>query len=307
MAGAIASLEEAGDEAGLATAWRRRAEIEWMPCRFDSAAVAAARAVEHARRVGKRSLLEHALGIRSAAELFGSMRPDEMLTSVESAAEEVGHEGLFGHILMVQRSACAAMSGDLDRARRCSDEATALAERIGVPFYVAASCEFRGDFELFAGDAAAAERAYRRQYEILDRLGDEGHKSTAAADLARALYRLDRLDEAETFARLALEIAAQDDLVSQASGRCARALVQAARGEHDDAIRSAREAVAIFEDAQSPVFQGTVWMTLAEVLRAAGRTDEAPGAARAALGLFERKGNEPAITSTKAFLRTLEA
>ena len=307
LAGAIASLEEAGDEAGLATAWRRRAEIEWMPCRFDSAAVAAARAVEHARRVGKRSLLEHALGIRSAAELFGSMRPDEMLASVESAAEEVGHEGLFGHILMVQRSACAAMSGDLDRARRCSDEATALAERIGVPFYVAASCEFRGDFELFAGDAAAAERAYRRQYEILDRLGDEGHKSTAAADLARALYRLDRLDEAETFARLALEIAAQDDLVSQASGRCARALVQAARGEHDDAIRSAREAVAIFEDAQSPVFQGTVWMTLAEVLRAAGRTDEAPGAARAALGLFERKGNEPAITSTKAFLRTLEA
>jgi len=197
------------------------------------------------------------------------------------------------------------MTGDLDTARRLSDEAIALAGRMGVGFFVAASCEFRGDFELQAGDAAAAEQAYRRQYETLDTAGDEGHKSTAAADLARALYQLDRLDEAETFARMALEIAAEDDLVSQASGRCARALVHAARGEHDDAIRSAREAVAIFGDTQSPVFHGNIWMTLAEVLRAAGQNDEAAGAARTALGFFERKGNELAIASTKAFLDAL--
>ena len=305
LAGAIASLEEAGDEAGLATVWRRRAEIEWMPCRFDAAREAADRAVQHARLSGKRSLLVHAMGIRSAAEMFGNMRPEGVLASLDEAAAEVGREGLFGHMMLVHRSSCAAMTGDLDTARRLSDEAIALAGRMGVGFFVAASCEFRGDFELQAGDAAAAEQAYRRQYETLDTAGDEGHKSTAAADLARALYQLDRLDEAETFARMALEIAAEDDLVSQASGRCARALVHAARGEHDDAIRSAREAVAIFGDTQSPVFHGNIWMTLAEVLRAAGQNDEAAGAARTALGFFERKGNELAIASTKAFLDAL--
>jgi hypothetical protein len=307
LALAIAALDEAGDEAGLAIAWRRLAEIEWMPCRFDIAGEAADRAVEHARRAGKRSLLVHAMGIRAAAELFGTMRPDEMLASLEAAASEIGEEGLFGHLMLVQRSACAAMVGDLETARRLSDDAIALAERIGVAFFVAVSCEFRGGLELQAGDAVAAEQAYRKQYEALDRLGDEGHKSTAAAELANALCRLDRLDEAETFARMALDIAAEDDLVSQASGRCARALVRSAWGEHDDAIRSAREAVEIFADAESPVFQGNTWMTLAEVLRAAGQQGEAADAARSALALFERKGNKLAVASSQAFLGALDA
>ena len=304
--GAIAALEETGDDAGLATVWRRRAEIEWMPCRFDTAAEAAERAVEHARRAGKRSLLEHAVAIRSAAELFGTMRPAEMLPSLEAAAAEIGEEGLFGHLILVHRSAFAAMKGDLVTARRLSDEAIALAERMGVGFFVAVSCEFRGDFELQAGDAVAAEQAFRKHFEALDRLGDEGHKSLAAADLARALCRLDRLDEAETFARIALEVAAEDDVASQVFGRSARALVRSARGEHDEAIRLAREAVDMIADAEMPNFQGEAWMELAEVLRAAGRTGEASDAARTALGFFERKGNELAIASTQAFLGPLD-
>jgi hypothetical protein len=43
------------------------------------------------------------------------------------------------------------------------------------------------------------------------------------------------------------------------------------------------------------------------VLRAAGRTGEASDAARTALGFFERKGNELALASTRAFLGTLDA
>ncbi len=153
----------------------------------------------------------------------------------------------------------------------------------------------------------AAERAFRKQYEALDRLGDEGHKSLAAAELARALCRLDRLDEAETFARMALKIVAEDDVASQVSGRSARALVHSARGEHDEASRLAREAVEIFADAEMPNFQGVAWMELAEVLRAAGQTEEASDAARTALAFFERKGSELGIALTQAFLDALEA
>jgi len=306
LAGAIAALEEAGDEAGLATAWRRRAEIEWMPCRFDIARQAADQAVEHARQAGKRSLLGHAMAIRSAAEMFGTMRPDEMLASLEAAGTEIGQEGLFEHLMLVHRSACAAMVGDLDTARLLSDDAIALGARIGIAFFVAVACEFRGEFELQAGDAVAAEEAFRRQYGTLDRLGDEGHKSLAAADLARALCRLDRLDEAETFARTALEVAAEDDVASQVFGRSAQALVRSGKSEHDQAIRLAREAVEMIADAEMPNFQGEAWMELAEVLRAASRTGEASDAARTALGFFERKGNELAIASTQAFLGALD-
>jgi len=44
----------------------------------------------------------------------------------------------------------------------------------------------------------------------------------------------------------------------------------------------------------------------AEVFRAAGHASDAADAARAALDLFERKGNELAIASTRAFLKALE-
>jgi len=307
LAAATAALDEAGDEAGLATVWRQRAQIEWMPCRFDTAAEAAARAVEHARRAGKRSLLEHAMAIRSAAEMFGTMRPVEMLASLEAAAEEIGQEGLFGHLTLVHRSVVAAMMRDLNRARRLSDDAIAMGERVGVPFYVSAAFEFRGEFELQTGDAVAAERAFRKQYQILDRLGDEGHKSYAAGSLAHALCALGRVDEAETFAREAVEAAAEDDVSSQAMGRSALAAVHSLRGQHEEAIRLAREAAEMFAPAESPNFQGDMSMTLARVLREAGQTGDAADAARAALTLYERKGNELAIASSHAFLDALEA
>jgi tetratricopeptide (TPR) repeat protein len=120
-----------------------------------------------------------------------------------------------------------------------SDDAIALGERMGVGFFVAASYEFRGDFELQTGDAVAAERAFRKQYQILDRLGDEGHKSYAAGGLANALCALGRVDEAETFAREAVGAAAEDDVSSQASGRSALAAVDSLRGHHEEAIPAA--------------------------------------------------------------------
>jgi tetratricopeptide (TPR) repeat protein len=235
------------------------------------------------------------------------MRPHEMLVSIEEAAAEIGQEGFFAHRTVLSRSNCSAMVGDLDLARRLSDDSVALAERMGAAFLVVISCESRGLLELQAGNALAAERAYRKEYGLLERLGDEGHRSTAAALLARALCRLDRLDEADRFARIAIEVGAQDDLVSQAGGRCAQALVRSARSEHTEAMRSARDAVEMIADAQMPNFQGEAWMALAEALRAAGETGAAPDAARNALSFFERKGNQLAITSTQAFLTTLDA
>jgi class 3 adenylate cyclase/tetratricopeptide (TPR) repeat protein len=304
---AVEVLDRLGDEAGLATAWTGLAEIEWMPCRFDTAREAADRAVQHARRAGKRSLLLQAMVMRARAENLGTMRPHEMLVSIEEAAAEIGQEGFFAHRTVLSRSNCSAMVGDLDLARRLSDDSVALAERMGAAFLVVISCESRGLLELQAGNALAAERAYRKEYGLLERLGDEGHRSTAAALLARALCRLDRLDEADRFARIAIEVGAQDDLVSQAGGRCAQALVRSARSEHTEAMRSARDAVEMIADAQMPNFQGEAWMALAEALRAAGETGAAPDAARNALSFFERKGNQLAITSTQAFLTTLDA
>jgi 3-methyladenine DNA glycosylase AlkD len=72
-----------------------------------------------------------------------------------------------------------------------------------------------------------------------------------------------------------------------------------------EAERLAREAVALYADAESPNFQGDVLLDLAQVLRMAGRPVEAGHAAREALAFYEHKGNRPASGTARAFIDEL--
>ena len=73
--------------------------------------------------------------------------------------------------------------------------------------------------------------------------------------------------------------------------RQVQARVHAHRGEHAEAERLAREAVAIAERTDGSELQGDALCDLAEVLAAAGRTDEAAEALEQALDRYERKKN----------------
>lgn len=182
-----------------------------------------------------------------------------------------------------------------------------MAQRFGAELWFSSSWEFGGHVEMMAGDAAAAERSYRKEYELHRRTGDEGHGSTSAAYLALALCRLGRSDEAEEFATIARTIGAEDDLATQASARSAQALVRSVRGEHEEARRLAREAADMYGDAQSPWFHGDCLSTLAEVASAAGLPEEAADAAREALAAYERKGHEPGMVSARAMIDELSS
>jgi len=302
VAAARAELEAGGDDEALAIVWIALANVEWMPCRFDAAREAAFHAVEHARRTRDRSLLIDAMTLQVGAELLGSTTPAEGQSLVDAVTAEFGREGLVGHAALIQEACFAAMIGEFDRARRRIRESEAFAERFGSELWVSATYEFGGHVEEMAGDPAAAERAYRREYELHRRLGDDAHASTSAGYLALALGRLGRFDEVEEFATIARTIGAEDDLATQASARSAQALVRSARGEHEEARRLAREAVDMYAGAQSPWSEGDTLMVLSEVLRAAGVPDEAADAGSAALAAYERKGNEPGAASARALL-----
>jgi tetratricopeptide (TPR) repeat protein len=197
------------------------------------------------------------------------------------------------------------MNGDMTRARVRMREAQEMAERFGAEFWVTVCYEFGGNLEMMAGDFEAAERAFRKLNEIHLRLGDEGHGSTGIAYHALALAHLGRFDEAEDLARAAQAMGAEDDRATQSSARSAEALVLSARGEHEEALRLAREAAEMYASAQSPWFYGDALMELAEVARAAGRGQEAADAAATALSEFERKEIMPAAASARAFLADL--
>jgi hypothetical protein len=78
--------------------------------------------------------------------------------------------------------------------------------------------------------------------------------------------------------------------------------VLARRGELTEAEALAREAVSYTEGAQFPDWRADTLLDLAEVLRPAGRPEEANAATRDALGLYEAKGNIAAAESVRVLL-----
>jgi len=148
-----------------------------------------------------------------------------------------------------------------------------------------------GDIELLAGDYGAAERSLRVGLEALDAMGEQGFRSTVAAYIARALYRQDRLDEAEELARGAEQSSAADDIWSKTWAGGTRAKVLARRGNDREAEQLAREAAARIEGTDALDLRGGALLDLADVLTLAGRKQEARAPAEDALVLFERKGN----------------
>ena len=302
LSGASTELEATGDDEALAVVWLGFTQLDWGPCRFDAAHEAAIRAVDHARRLRDRSLLMEAMTYKLAAELLGSMTPTDGTPSVVAALEEVGNEGLVGFACGVHRACFDAMTGKFEPARQRIREAVAVAERLGSDFWRSVTYEFGGEIELMAADFAAAERSFREAFDVHQRTGDEAHGSTVAAYLSVALSRSGRFDEADELAGRARAIGAEDDLATQACARSAQALVRSARGQHEEARRLAREAVDLYAGAQCPWFHGDALMVLADVSVAAGLSDEAAEAARAAAATYERKGHEPGAAAARALL-----
>jgi tetratricopeptide (TPR) repeat protein len=171
---------------------------------------------------------------------------------------------------------------------------------------IAASTTFNwSTIELLAGDAASAERELRREYERLEQIGENYHRSTVAAYLAVAISTQGRYAEAEGFARIAEELATADDVITQALWRSVRAQVLAQDDRYDEAIALAKEAVELLGATDGIVKQGDALIALAQVLELAGRNAEAKGAVVEALALYERKGNEVSARTARAALAGL--
>jgi tetratricopeptide (TPR) repeat protein len=85
-----------------------------------------------------------------------------------------------------------------------------------------------------------------------------------------------------------------------------QALVLAHRGEHKEADRLAREAIAGVEQTDGLTFQGDAWYDLAEVLAGAGREEDAAAALAVALDRYERKQNIPLARQVRERLADLQ-
>ena len=288
----VAILEEAlpvfraaADDLALCIGYEGLAWVATTRGRMDAGVDAWDQAAAHARRAGRK---DEFVGMRASVRLWGTTPVTELLGWLD----EHQPRDRIDHRLGASRAWALAMVGRVEEARAILAESRAqLAERGGTWELGVLNGLESVSVELLAGDPRAAATYGAEGCSLLERQGERGVLSSAAGLLGQALYELDRLDAADEWAGRAAEIGGSDDLLTQHLWRRVRAKVLARRGEHAEAERLAREAVAISEKTDQLVVQGDVYADLAEVILLAGKPDEAAAALEQALACYEGKGN----------------
>jgi tetratricopeptide (TPR) repeat protein len=196
------------------------------------------------------------------------------------------------------------MRGRFPEGREMAARSTEILNDLGMQMFALVNyAEAMGFLEVQAGDLMAAERAVRQACDVLEAGGERSWLSTLAADLALILCKQKRFEEAERFVRLSQETAASDDIISQAWCRRARAKILGSEGKLDQAEDLSREAVALVEHVEGSFGRAPALSDLAEILRQAGRPEEALDAFRKALRLYELKED---VVSAERTRRTIE-
>jgi len=303
----VPTLEELEDEASLADAWGFIGLSHFWLGRSPAGQEALRRGLAHARAASDRRRELELLGWLALSYTAGPFPLGECVRRCESVLEEAGEDRRVESSVLNALGSFRAGQGRFAEARELCAKARSINEDLGHAVSVAGTSMFRGGVELLAGDPVAAERELRWGYEELDRMGEQGFFSTVAGQLACALVELRRYEEAEGVAKASEEAGSEDDFITQILWRTALAQVRSHQARFEEAERLGSEAVEIARRTDWIDSQGDALCTLAEVLSAAGRADEAAPHAREALRLYEQKEAVVSAGLARDLLSRLEA
>jgi predicted ATPase/class 3 adenylate cyclase len=286
------AAEELGDSLTLAQSWNLLGRFEGTILgSLGRAEEAWHQALEHAERGNLRAERAESIGWLMMAANFGPLPVEEGIARCRRFHDEAVDDPFIRGNAQVEHGALEAMRGNFQLARELVAEGLDTIAGLGFSLRAAMSSQEAFYVEMLAGDLDAAERIAREAYATLERMGERGYLSSAAALLAHALSGQGDLDQAERFSRASEDAAAADDAFSQVLWRSARAKVRARRGELDEAERLAGEAVTVAERTDLLNTRGDTLADLGEVVALAGRRAEAVAVFEQAAEIFERKGN----------------
>jgi tetratricopeptide (TPR) repeat protein len=295
---AIAMLESLHDDLGVARAWILTGNLHWARARYASADEAFAQAIEYSRRAGAVREEAESLGMFVGSGTYGPAHVSE----VERRCEEViSRFADTGHEVPALRGLAwaRAMQGQFKEARELAARARKILEDFGMRLRISLVSETSGAIEMLAGDFRAAVREFQSGFDLTTEVGELGFRSTVAALLAHALFNQGSVDDAETYARISAEEAAEDDLASQVLWRTARARIAVTTAQSGDAEQLARDAVELVAASDDINMHADALVDLGEVLWAGPHKDSAKTALTDAIGLYEKKGNIVAEQATR--------
>ena len=300
---AVAVFEELGDDLGLARALRLMSDAHALSGRAAKAAEVAGRAAEHARRAESHREEAWALEVFGWAQFFGPTPVAEAIRQRELRLEQPEGNREAQVVAARQLAELRALLGRFAEAREEMVRSDIRTRDLGLKWVSGWAGVHFAYLEILADDPVAAERHLRAACELASDGGDKLLSACASVDLARALYVQGRYEESAQLTEVFDEVVPYMEIRVKREGM--RAKLAARRGEVERAEALAREAVSLAEQTDFVLFHADALLDLAEVLRLAGRPEEAAAAAEEAVRLYERKGAVVAAESAQALLAEL--
>lgn len=286
---------ELGDEWGIARALALRAIVHrargHARAVLDDLTEAAARS-DAAGRPGERdaalrgaaaALLDGPLSVREAIERCGAL---EALRGADGGGRTTEQDLRGAHAVLLARA------GRPDEAGPIVATAVATLDELDAQEDLAVALHRAGIVAWLGGDPSAAAGAFERA-DHAAALAREGRLiARIAASRANLLCSIApaETDRALALTELAATSASAADTATQVGWRTGRARVFARLERHGEADRLGREAVSIAEQTDSVDLRANALLSLAEVLTAADRPNEAGSFRARATRLLSRKG-----------------
>jgi class 3 adenylate cyclase/tetratricopeptide (TPR) repeat protein len=299
----LEELEALGDDEGLAAVLLHLGHVHQD--RYELSSGYLERALVAAERAGDRRRAAWAAGFLGSITVFGPVPAAEGIERCRVLRRRFADHPGASAVLLRDEAVLHAMQGRIDEARGLQAEAVRAIDDLGSRWLSASTVFAQWLLEMLARAPERAEASARASLALLEEMGATNQGSTAAALLAVALVEQGRHEEAIGYADLAAEWAAPDDMASQVPQLAARAHVLAASGELERAEAAAREAVRLSERSDDICLRGDALVSLAAVLDLAGRVSDEAGALRAAIVLYQRKGNAVSADRAETTLKRL--
>jgi predicted ATPase/class 3 adenylate cyclase len=289
---AIRVFQELGDDVGLARAWELMAGYLWNVNQAEKTGAALQKAIDYARRAGAAREVAENLQWMTGVMLWGPTPATEGIVRCEQMLDEARGNRFVEAGIMTAMACFLAMQGQAEEARASLARGAAYFHDLGTSVLGAMQIAARG--AMVGGlldDRVWAEEMARRGYEELTRMGEKGFLSTISTVVADLVFYRGDDHEALELTRVSEEASAPDDLSSQIAWRGVRAKVLARQGQVEEAETLAREAIGFGEGTDNLEVRAWSLWNIAEVLRMAGKKNEAADAYRQAMELWQRKGN----------------
>jgi predicted ATPase len=304
---AIDVFEELHDDLGLARAWRLLQQARYLGRQAAASADAADHALVHARRADDHLEEMEIMTWLGIALYMGATAVPQASSRVESFLAQVRGSRAVDALLLACLAPLKAMQGHFPEARELLDRARIVVDDLGYLSQLAVVPFHAGVTELLAGDPSAAERELRAALKPLEEMGETSTYSSIVAALAQAVYAQGRYEEAEELTRISEQAARLNDIHAQVTWRSVRVKALARRGQLADAEILAQEALAFARASDFLNAHGDALCDHAEVLRTAGRQQEAVAAVKQAVRLYEEKGNVVSAERASALLADLSS